>query len=115
MVNNSNVTVYRDSKRPLGVAEEIYTPVSISIPKGTNYSVEILNVHHYEWYEYKVLSGNSSDKIIYNQTFINGSNLTNGTILINESQVNNLNSDLNNKINKSDDTASNLNITNYYS
>jgi hypothetical protein len=48
------------SGKPLGVAEQQNRSVTAIIPKFASYKIEANNIHHYEWREYKVISGNSS-------------------------------------------------------
>lgn len=99
----NNTMISKIELRPLGSAENTTSQITAIIPKSSNYSVNFSNYHHYEWREYPILSGrNGTLSIIQNVT---GSSVDNGTIQINESQVNNLTTDLNNKVNKSDDTV----------
>lgn len=100
-INNTIVTEVE--LRPLASPEDTHSQITAIIPKNSNYSVNFTNQHHYEWREYPILSGrNGTLSIIQNVT---GSSVDNGTIQINESQVTNLTADLNNKVNKSDDTV----------
>jgi len=46
--------------RPITAPENTYAPMTAIIPKGANYSVTITNYHHYEWREYRVISGSSN-------------------------------------------------------
>jgi len=46
------------SGRALGVAEQSNRSIVATIPQYSRYSVEMMNHHHYEWYEYKILTGN---------------------------------------------------------
>ncbi|MDD5407067.1 MAG: hypothetical protein PHE73_09040 [Sulfurovaceae bacterium] len=46
------------SGRPLGVAEISNQSIIATIPQYSYYSVEMVNYHHYEWYEYQILTGN---------------------------------------------------------
>lgn len=70
------------SGRPLGAAEESNKTIVAIIPKGSNYSVDFTNTHHYEWREYPILSGK------------------NGTLSVNTSVSD---TQLNLKVNKSGD------------
>lgn len=92
------------SGRPLGAAESSNKTAFAQIPKGSNYSVWFYNYDHYEWREHQILSGRNGTLSI-NQTVIGGtSSLDNASVQINESQVVNLVSDLNSKVNKSGDS-----------
>lgn len=46
------------SGRALGIAEQSNRSIVATIPQYSFYSVEMVNYHHYEWYEYKILTGN---------------------------------------------------------
>lgn len=59
-----NGTIVADtSGRPVGGAEESNKTVVAIIPRYSNYSVQFINTHHYEWREYKILSGNVTTNI----------------------------------------------------
>lgn len=112
ILNVNNITIEHSELRATGQATSTHAYVTGIIPKGSNYSVNISNAHHYEWREWAILSGKNGTLTI-NQTFINisGSSVDNSTIQINESQVNNLTTDLNSKVNKTGDTMTgNLSI-----
>jgi hypothetical protein len=53
-----NVSVEQTQLRPLGIGENTHAYISATIPQHANYSVNITNFHHYEWREYKILTGN---------------------------------------------------------
>jgi len=56
-----NGTLVADtSGKPLGVAEQQNRTITAMIPKYASYKIEANNIHHYEWREYKVISGNTS-------------------------------------------------------
>jgi len=56
------------SGKPLGVAEQQNRSVTAIIPKFASYKIEANNIHHYEWREYKVISGNASGSSITSST-----------------------------------------------
>jgi len=45
------------SGRPIGVAEQSNKTITAIIPRYASYMVEITNTHHYEWREYRIISG----------------------------------------------------------
>jgi len=92
-----DVLVSPRSGRPLGSAEEAYRGVDITIPRNSSYRVDFENYHHYEWREYRIISGQ------------NGSvNLTNNYYNISSGADN---ASLNLKVNKSgDNMTGNLNM-----
>lgn len=60
------------SGRPLGGAETAYRGCDLTIPKGTYYRVDFFNYHHYEWYEFPILSGKNGTLSVnnfYNSSF----------------------------------------------
>lgn len=75
------------SGRALGAAEQSNKTIVAMIPRYASYKVEVHDIHHYEWREYKVLSGQNGSVIIN---------------YINTSSVNQSALDL--KVNKSGDT-----------
>lgn len=110
--------------RPLGGSENTYAPITAIIPKGANYSVNITNYHHYEWREYRILSGQNGSVIV--NTYNNYTNTTgsggggvsfNGTpVNLNGSYLYNgtfdINTNLSLKVNKSGDSMTgNLSMT----
>jgi hypothetical protein len=56
-LNINGITTQHIALRPIGVAEEVYTPTTIIIPKHSSYNLTFLNYHHYEWREYKKVNG----------------------------------------------------------
>lgn len=46
------------SGRALGIAEQSNRSIVAIIPQYSFYSVEFINYHHIEWYEYQILTGN---------------------------------------------------------
>lgn len=46
------------SGRALGIAEQSNRSIVAIVPQYSYYSVEMVNYHHYEWYEYQILTGN---------------------------------------------------------
>lgn len=52
------------SGRPLGVAETSNRSIVATIPQYANYSVEMVNFHHYEWYEYPILTGTVTTTVV---------------------------------------------------
>jgi len=88
------------SGKPLGTAEQQNRSIVALIPRAAYYMIETTNVHHYEWREYRILSGqNGSVNVTTNVTTIN-----NYTNITNVSQIDN--ASLNLKVNKSGDTMS---------
>ena len=51
------------SGRALGIAEQSNRSIVAIIPQYSYYSVEMVNYHHYEWYEYQILTGNVTTNI----------------------------------------------------
>ncbi len=107
----NGTAVLHQQGRPLGGAETAYRSLSIIVPKYASYNVSFSNYHHYEWREYPILSGKNGTLSI-NQTVVGGtSSLDNASVQINESQVVNLTTDLNSKVNKSgDNMTGDLNV-----
>lgn len=52
------------SGRALGAAEQSNKTIVAMIPRYASYLVEVYDIHHYEWREYKVLSGQNGSVII---------------------------------------------------
>jgi len=64
-----NGTLVADtSGKPLGVAEQQNKTIVAMIPRYASYKIEANNMHHYEWREYKVISGNTSGSSAAPQT-----------------------------------------------
>jgi len=82
MINGS--IVLDTANRPLGVSEESNNSIAAIIPRHSNYSVEINNFHHYEWREYRILSGQNGSVVINN--YANSS--FNGTLVYGLSEFN---------------------------
>jgi len=82
-----DVLVSPRSGRPLGGAEESYRGVDITIPRNSSYRVDFENYHHYEWREYRILSGQNGSVII-NNNYANSSSSFNGTLVYGLSELN---------------------------
>lgn len=65
------------SGRPLGAAEEAYRGIDTRIPRGSYYRVLFTNYHHYEWREYRVISGQNGSVNISN-VYNNITNISGG-------------------------------------
>lgn len=90
------------SDKVIGVAEQLNNSVTGRIPKYASYKIEVNNFHHYEWREYRVISGQNGSVSLttnYYNTTVGGAD----------------NASLNLKVNKSGDTMTGaLNMSNNY-
>lgn len=90
------------SSKPVGASPEQNNKSIVAIiPKGSIYSVDFQNYHHYEWREYPILSGKNGTLSInntynnatdhFNEIFVNivskNDTSVNDTILINSSMI----------------------------
>lgn len=57
------------SGRTIGPAEESNKTIVATIPQYANYSVEVVNAHHYEWREYQILTGQVTTNFTGTGTF----------------------------------------------
>jgi len=72
------------SGRPIGVAEQSNKTITAIIPRYASYMIEATNTHHYEWREYRIISGQNGSISIIN----NYASAFNGTLVYDQSELN---------------------------
>lgn len=82
-INGTVVKYY--SQRPLAAGQNAYSSVDAIIPKSSNYSVDISNYHHFEWREYKMLSG-ANGTLKVDNNYYTTQNITNNNTYNNNYQ-----------------------------
>lgn len=100
---NNTVVLDKNYRTDAGAGVHDHFAYSFIVPKNSNYTIRnSTSISSVEWREYPILAGKNGTLSI-NQTTINQGILSNASIQINESQVTNLPTDLNAKVNKSGD------------